>query len=161
MASLKSLLGRFFLALMLMWAGLMSGAAMAGDDAPTANPPRTNAEIRQWYNDQVATIPVLNEQWLKQGLSAEARARKAQEIRHGARIQARAYMQNPDEVADLQKRDMQVYGNPDGPTFEQLVSKNRNRGLQGDAVYEDIVGSSNRTNADYNKRFNVKPQGAP
>jgi hypothetical protein len=121
--------------------------------------PQTNAEIRQWYNDQVATIPVLNEQWLKDGLSAEDRAHNAHEIRHAARLKARSFMQNKDEVVLLQARDMEKYGNPDGPTFEQLVQKHLKDGLTGDAVYEEIVGSAVRTNRDYNQKFGVQPQG--
>lgn len=144
-------LTRFFLALVL------SFTALSLAQADTVAVPRTNAEIRQWYNDQVAPIPTLNEQWLKQGLNAEQRARKAQEIRHHARVQARAYMQDKNEVADLQARDKEKYGNPDGPTFDYLVAANKKKGLTGDAVFEEIIGSSNRTNAEYNAKFNVTP----
>lgn len=120
---------------------------------------KTNEEIRQWYNDQVAVIPALNEQWKKDGLSAEERAKKAHEIRHHARVKAREFMQNKQEVAELQARDQEKYGNPDGPTFEFLVEKNRLKGFQGDAVYEDIIGSSNRTNKEYNEKYGVKKEG--
>ena len=135
----------------------------AADSSATASQPipKTNAEIRQWYNDQVAVIPARDQEWQKQGISAEERARRAHEIRHHARIQARAYMQDKREVADLQARDQEKYGNPDGPTFDYLVKKNQEKGLQGDAVYEDIIGSSNRTNAEYNSKFNVKPASSP
>lgn len=133
-------------------------ASLAKDKlAAMVKMPKTNAEIRQWYNDQVAPIPALNEQWIKQGLNAEQRARKAQEIRHHARLQAREYMQDKSEVADLQARDQQKYGNPDGPTFEYLVAANKKKGMTGDAVYEDIIGSSNRTSSEYNAKFNVTP----
>ena len=132
-----------------------AGAAWAQSEAAQ---PRTNDQIRKWYNEQTATIPVLNAQWTAEGLSAEERARKAHEIRHAARIKAREFMQSKDEVKLLQDRDLQVYGNPDGPTFDQLVAKNQEKGLQGDAVYEAIVGSSNRTNKDYNEKYGVRPQ---
>ena len=121
--------------------------------------PRTDGEIRQWYNDQVATIPTLDQQWRQQGLSAEARARKAHEIRHDARLRARSFMQDRQAVADLQARDQEKYGNPDGPTFEYLVDRNREKGLTDDAAYEDIVGSSRRTDRGYNEKFNVRPAG--
>jgi hypothetical protein len=119
--------------------------------------PKTNAEIRQWYNDQVAPITQLNEKWIKEGLSAEERAKRAYEIRHNARIKAREMMPNKEEVTQLQKRDMEKYGNPDGPTFDYLVQKNREAGLTGDAVYEAILNSSDRTNPEYNKKFGVQP----
>ena len=67
-------------------------------------------------------------------------------------------MQNKQEVIDLQARDQEKYGNPDGPTFDYLVEKNRKKGLEGDAVYEDIIGSSNRTNQEYNEKFGVKKE---
>jgi len=143
------------------------------DSAPSSIPPtppaesvaapetvaKTNAEIRQWYNDEVGQIPALNEQWLAEGISAEERAKRAHEIRHHARVTARVMMQNKQEVADLQARDQEKYGNPDGPTFAYLVEKNRLKGLQGDAIYEDIIGSSNRTNREYNEKFGVKKEG--
>lgn len=161
-------IGRYLgalLALLFVLAGPGSGqaaepgAALAAVSAAPAavNLPQTNAEIRQWYNDQVAVIPALNEQWVNEGLSAEERARRAHEIRHNARLQAREFMPDKQEVADLQARDLQKYGNPDGPTFDQLVEANRAKGMTGDAVYEAIINSSNRTNAEYNQRFGVTP----
>jgi len=139
-----------------------SDATKPADTEPTTAPetkqPKTNEEIRQWYNDVVGQIPSLNEKWISEKLSAEERAKRAHEIRHNARLEARAMMQNQQEVADLQARDQEKYGNPEGPTFEYLVEKNRQKGLQGDAVYEDIVGSSNRTNREYNEKFGVKKE---
>ena len=134
-------------------AGAVSGAVA---DSVVAQP-RTNEEIRKWYNRQVTTIPALNKQWVTQGLSAEERARKAQEIRHDARLKARGFMADKAEVKLLQNRDLKHYGNPDGPTFDYLVEKNRKKGLRGDAVYEDIVASSSRTDKGYNEKYGVRP----
>ncbi len=89
--------------LLLLWLwSFCCGLSFAADPGSAAQPPaaaqqaipQTNAEIRQWYNDQVAQIPALDQAWQKQGLSPEQRARKAFEIRHQARIQAREYMQD-------------------------------------------------------------------
>ena len=63
-----------------------------------------------------------------------------------ARITARAMMSDPAEVKGLQARDLAKYGNPDGPTFEQLLEKNRKKGATGDDVYLGIIDSSQRTN---------------
>ncbi len=117
---------------------------------------KSNAEIRQWYNDQVSVIPELNEQWTKERLGVKERARRAYGIRHDARIEARAMMQNKKEVEKLRKRDLKKYGNPDGPTFEYLVEKNRKKGLEGDEIYEGIISSSSRTNSKYNEKYGVK-----
>ena len=154
------------LALLLLGTGpaLAQATAGAAVDAPSAEAlrqPVTNAEIRQWYNDQVAVIPALDEDWRRQGLGAEERARRAHAIRHDARVRARAFMQDKGEVAVLEARDREKYGNPDGPTFEYLVARNREKGLEGDAAYEAIVGSANRTNDAYNRTYGVQRAGVP
>jgi hypothetical protein len=113
----------------------------------------TNGEIRAHYNRLVTAIGPANEKWTKEGLSAEERARQASAIRHDARIMCRAMMSDPAEVEDLRKRDMEKYDNPDGPTFDQLVERNRKKGLTGDAVYEAVVESSQRTDPVINKQF--------
>jgi len=117
--------------------------------------PRTNAEIRKWYLEQVARIPELNRQWLAQGLSARERAEAAWRIRHEARLVERAMMIDPAEVALLQARDLAEYGNPDGPTFEFLVEKLKDAGLEGDGVYEAIVEGSYRTSAGVNRKLRL------
>ena len=137
------MLKTIFAAFRLVWLLIGLGTALPAyqglaDTAPPPVPteqaipaetplPKTNAEIRQWYNDQVAPITRLNETWMKEGLSAE-RAKRAYELRHSARIKARAMMQIEEEVTQLQRRDMEKYGNPDGPTFDYLVQKNREAG---------------------------------
>jgi hypothetical protein len=156
--------------LLFLAAGQVPMAAAGSAQAPAADPagtatttvqqPQTNEQIRQWYNDQVSVIPALNEQWLKDGLSAEERARRAQDIRHAARLKAREFMPDRQEVAELQARDREKYGNPDGPTFDQLVRTGRKKGLEGDAVYEDIIKSASRTSKEYNNKYGVKPAGA-
>lgn len=121
--------------------------------------PSSNAEIRQWYNDQVSTIPEQDKKWVAEGLTSQQRAQKAYDIRHHARIQAREFMQNKEEVTALQARDTAKYGNPDGPTFEYLVNKSTAKGLTEEEAYQGIIGSANRTNAAYNKKFGVKKEG--
>jgi len=160
---MKKIIQLAFLSVLMAFQGVaQADVAQESVATPQTTAPvqavKSNEEIRQWYNDAVAVIPTLNEQWKKDGLSAEERAKKAQEIRHHARVEARSMMQNKQEVAELQARDQEKYGNPDGPTFEFLVEKNRLKGLQGDAMYEDIVGSSNRTNKEYNEKYGVKKE---
>jgi PII-like signaling protein len=65
-------------------------------------------------------------------------------------------MPDPVEVERLRRRDLEKYDNPDGPTFDQLVQQWKNKGLSGDEVYEAIIGSSQRTDRDVNKRFNLE-----
>lgn len=116
----------------------------------------TNQEIRAYYNQIVSTIGPAHEQWKKDGLPAEERARRAYQIRHDARLVCRAMMASVDEVDDLRKRDQEKYGNPDGPTFEHLVESAKKKGVTGDAIYEGIVASSQRTDETTNAAFGVK-----
>ncbi|PRQ03033.1 hypothetical protein ENSA5_19720 [Enhygromyxa salina] len=117
---------------------------------------RTTPDVRAWYNAQVSTIPDQNQIWLLEGLSAEERAHRAYTIRHEARLEARAMMSSKLEVAQLRARDRAKYGDPDGPSFEYLVEKNRQQGLEGDAIYEAIIESAARTNEKVNARFRDK-----
>lgn len=116
----------------------------------------TNEEIRVYYNQVVATIGPANEQWKRDGLPVEQRARFAFEIRHDARLTCRAMMTDPREVEDLRRRDHEKYGSPDGPTFEQLVEKGKQKAPTADAVYEDIIASSQRTDETTNAAFGIK-----
>jgi len=115
--------------------------------------PKTNAEIRKWYLEQVAKVPELNEQWLAEGLSAKGRAKKAWQIRHDARLAARAMMTDLEEIEDLRQRDIVEYRNPDGPTFEFLAQEWREAGLKGDAVYVAIIEGAHRTNRGTDKNL--------
>lgn len=137
-------------------AAAKSGSAGASASVVMTATPTSNSEIRQWYNDQVASIGVEDQKWQQQGLSAEQRARRAWEIRHAARLKAREFMQSKAEVSLLQARDQEKYGNPDGPSFDYLVEQNRKKGMTGDAVYLAIIGSSERTNAQVNKALDGK-----
>lgn len=135
--------------------GCSGGSAEAGPVVTTEGA-MTNAEVRDWYNAQVSTIPAQNQAWLAEGLSAEQRARQAYAIRHEARIEARNMMPSAAEVAQLRARDQAKYGDPDGPSFDWLVAKNLSKGLEGDAIYEAIIESSSRTDAKINARFKTK-----
>ena len=117
--------------------------------------PKTNAEIRRWYLEQIAQVNQLNEQWLAQGLSAKERAKRAWQIRHDARLAARAMMPDSDEVEDLRQRDIAEYGNPDGPTFAYLVQEWRKAGLTADAVYIAIIEGARRTNSGTDKKLGL------
>ena len=116
---------------------------------------KSNAEVRRWYLDKVAAIPELNALWVEQGLSLRERAENAWRFRHEARLQARSMMADPAEVKLLRERDMVKYGNPDGPTFEYLVERLKEAGLDEDAIYEAIIYNSYRTDAELNKRLGL------
>ncbi len=109
-----------------------------------------NDTIRDYYNDTVLTIGPQNEMMKTAGASAEQRARMAYDVRHNARMTCRAMML-PEERLGLEKRDAEEYqGSVNGPTFEQLVEEHRQSGLVGDAVYEKIIETSQKTSQKYN-----------
>lgn len=120
------------------------------NDAVLVAIPKTNCEIRVWYNYQVVAIGVLDKRWQQEGVALKDRAKKAHDLRHAARVNARFMMANKAEVAALQQRDIEKYGNPDGPTFEQLVLKNTKKGLTTEEAYLKIIESSSRVSAVYN-----------
>jgi hypothetical protein len=64
-------------------------------------------------------------------------------------------MADPTDVELLRARDMAVYGNPDGPTFEFLIEQGRQAGLEEHAIYEAIIDGAYRTNVDINRRFGL------
>ena len=125
------------------------------NDQPHINGPKTNAEIRQWYIQQVSAIPQLNKDWINQGLPVQARAEAAWRIRHEARIKARSMMTDPVEVEHLRARDVAKYGSPDGPTFESLVERLKEAGLDEDRIYEAIIDNSYRTDAELNRKLGL------
>lgn len=133
-------------------AGLAKPADVAEAQAlKSAGTSWTNKQARQLYLERVATIAGADAKWKAEGLPAEDRARRAFAARHAARMTARAMMGDPSEVAALQERDRAKYGDPDGPSFELLVEKARAKGLTGDAIFESIVESAQRTDAGTNQ----------
>src|SRR4029079_3277737 len=103
----------------------------------------------------------LDQGWQAQGLSLEQRARQASELRHGMRMTARAMMSDPAQVLGLLLRDAQKYGDGEGPTFDQLVAQRGADGLEGDAIYQAILGSSQRTDRGTSQRVSRGETGMP
>jgi hypothetical protein len=115
----------------------------------------TNKEIRAWYLGRTAGISKLNQEWTAQGVSLEERALRAWRIRHDARAQARSMMENDLEIEALRQRDLRLYGNPNGPAFDQLVQEHYQRGLTRDETYERIISGSQLTSRDVNKLLDL------
>lgn len=126
-----------------------SSQSSTGVQIMTASP-QSNCKIRAWYVAQVIAMPQLNDYWTKEGLSLEERAKKAYNTRHNARKIARSMMPDAEEVKQLQERDQEKYGNPDGPTFQYLLDKNLAKGISQEEAYESIIESAGRTNAAVN-----------
>jgi hypothetical protein len=112
--------------------------------------PVTDCEIRLWYNYQIVAIGVINERWRQEGMDLKTRAKMAYGMRHDARVNARFLMQDKEAVSALQARDVEKYGNPDGPTFEFLMQLNTDKGLTVEEAYQAIIDSSSKTDKRYN-----------
>lgn len=115
----------------------------------------TDRQVRQLYLERVSEIGPRDERLRAEGQSAEARAKAAFQARHDARVTARAMMQDVAGVEALRKRDREKYGTPDGPSFDYLVERARQKGLEGDAVYESIVESAQKTDAATNRSLGL------
>lgn len=129
-----------------------SSTSTSTSDTQLVTLPKTDCEIRIWYNYQVIAISKLNERWEDENISLEERAKKAYELRHNARVNARFMMQDKSAVKMLQERDMAKYNNPDGPTFTQLLQKNIDKGLSTSEAYDNIIKSSSRVSTVYNSQ---------
>lgn len=123
---------------------------VAAEAARAAGSHWSNVAVRARYLCEVAEIGPAAATWAAEGRPAEERARLAFTMRHDARMLARAMMADQAQVEQLRARDSAKYGNPDGPTFESLVEAKRADGLTGDALYESIVESAQRTNQAVN-----------
>jgi hypothetical protein len=116
-----------------------------------------NKSIREWYNEQTNPdkLNKLDKKWEQEGVPLQERSERIFNIRHEARLTARDYMQNPDEVAALRSRDLAKYGSPDGPTFPQEVQKHKNQGMTEDGAYQAVIDGASRTNAEFNAKFGI------
>jgi hypothetical protein len=66
-------------------------------------------------------------------------------------------MEDSEEVQQLRARDLSVYGNPDGPSFELLMDRHRDSGATTNQAYEAIIEDSQITNQEMDKKFGEKP----
>jgi len=116
----------------------------------------TDGEVRAFYVRRVAAIGPADAQRKKEGMPALDRARLAFQSRREARLLARAMMKEGAEVEALRQRDRQKYGDPDGPTFDSLVAHEQQKGLTGDAVYEAVIASAQRTDRALNEALGIQ-----
>jgi hypothetical protein len=115
----------------------------------------TDQRIREMYVCRVARIAAEDAARKAASVAPEARARAAYETRRNVRLVARAMMSDAAAVDALRARDLEKYGYSDGPTWDWLVERARDRGLVGDAVYESIIESAQRTDAATNRAFGL------
>jgi hypothetical protein len=133
----------------------LPGRPAAADALRVQGKAWTNRQIREMYICRVSRIAAEDAGWIQQALGPEARARKAYEVRHNARLTARAMMADRGEVAALEARDLEKYGHKDGPTWEWLVERAQKKGLSGDEVFLSIIESAQETSESVNKSLGL------
>lgn len=87
------------------------------------------------FSEGEARMRELNEQLTEAGVNAEGRARRLSELRNSLRAWAYDLMSNREAAEFLSRATV-------NPTFEDLVARNAERGLTGDAIFEAIIDSS-------------------
>ncbi|MFV8161889.1 toxin glutamine deamidase domain-containing protein [Mycobacterium sp. 134] len=95
----------------------------------------TEAQAITAFSDGESKLRQLNEELMRNGVSAEERARQLSDARNALRAWTYQLMSNRDAAEFLSR-------NTTTPTFEDLVARNAERGLTGDAIYEAIVDTS-------------------
>lgn len=120
-----------------------------------------NESVRKWYLEQTSEsrMNALDQKWKSEGLTAKERAERAHEVRHNARVEARARMRDPDDVARLEARDMEKYKSKDGPSFDYEFNKYKSQGQSDNDAYESIIKGASRTDKATNEKFGLKPGG--
>jgi hypothetical protein len=96
----------------------------------------------------------LRDQLLRDGVSAEERARTMYGMRATIRTWTRSLM------ADRQMAEW-LNANEPNPTFDELVARNRAKGRVGDEIYEAIVASSTRSRGSVNADLGIDPDNPP
>ncbi|MEV0672989.1 alpha/beta hydrolase [Mycobacterium sp. NPDC050441] len=114
----------------------------------------TDEETRTVYTTFELRMRELRDQLLRDGVSAEERARTMYGMRATIRSWTRSLMENREAAEWLN-------ANEPNPTFDQLVERNRAKGRVGDEIYEAIVASSTRSRGSVNADLGIDPDNPP
>ncbi len=124
---------------------------------PAASVDEANKMIRVWYDRMSLSVEQDRGKWAGQAL--ELQARRAWSIRHLARMLARLRMPDPDQVAELQRRDERDCGSPHGPTFDWLMRKAHDLGCSDEQAFKVIVETASKPNEEVNRQFGIVREG--
>jgi hypothetical protein len=92
----------------------------------------SDIETSAVYSQFELRLRDLDVQLVSQGVNAEERARVLSRLRGSLRVWTRELMSNRQAAEWLDV-------NESNPTFDEMVTRNRAKGLEGDAVYEAII----------------------
>lgn len=112
--------------------------------------PMSDIQARHYYNGVIGGfrecqvgLTALNSLGMVQ---TEDYARLANAVRHEARLYTREHMADQNARRALEARDLHVYGNKDGPTFDSLYQRHIGSGKTPEQAYNAIIESATRTN---------------
>ncbi len=105
----------------------------------------SNVEARKWYLEQEAKIPDM----IDKSLPLEEQAKQAFNLRNQFRTLARELMADRATAESLYKTDPNL-------TWEEIVRKQREKGLKGDDIYKAIIESSQRSRKSVNKSLGLE-----
>ncbi|GAA2092698.1 hypothetical protein GCM10009801_59370 [Streptomyces albiaxialis] len=105
-------------------------------------------EIRVRYHELLAEMDRTECEMRTEGRSEEEIARKLVQMRNEAKHITRAGM-SPDEVRVLEERNRQKYGNPLGPTADQLYAKYGSWRAVSDAAGRTSVAVDHELGLEY------------
>lgn len=117
-------------------------AAMTPDQLAEAR------RIRLQYHGLIKNMRTTEAEMRAAGKSEEEIARKLVQMRNDAKDITRAGM-SPEDVAKLEQRNIQHYGNPLGPTAEQQLQKY--------GSWDKVIEAAKRTNADLDEALGLPP----
>jgi mannitol/fructose-specific phosphotransferase system IIA component (Ntr-type) len=104
-----------------------------------------NNAIRAAYNQaDAAQLPKLASALQNQGNDSQAVARACVDLRNALKVEVRSVMR-PKDVAVLEAGELAKWGNPIGPSADQLFAKYQS--------WDEVIAASLRTNPDVNAQF--------
>jgi hypothetical protein len=70
-------------------------------------------------------------------------------------------MSDPGMAQRLRQRDIDRYGNPEGPTFQNLLDEARGRGLSEEDALRSIIEDASETNSRTNNYLQIDSYSRP
>ncbi len=114
----------------------------------------SDAETRAVYTQGESRMRLLNEQMAREGYSTADRARIMVDQRNALRSWARTLMRSQLFAVVLNAWEPNA-------SFDDLVARNRARGLTGDDLYNAVIASSTQSRRSVNEVLSVDPATPP
>ncbi|MEL6498013.1 MAG: transglutaminase domain-containing protein [Planctomycetota bacterium] len=144
------------LSLFFLVAGMVVGGVVTARLA--AKQYATRVDVRASYKRSLAEIQNEVVQMQNSGASLQTQARYVHHRRNALKMRAQEELGLIDRSA-ARARNRVKYGNPEGPTFEQMLTKARDDyGLVGDDAYRFVIGSGQRSNTGINRALEQVPR---